>query len=661
METQPRSTSQFNWMQNCLMVFTALLPFVYLAKGVDPVLLPRQLILSVLLILFAGGFIFKLTKGLKIQSIIPILFVLLSIVYWVSTFQAINTVESCYIALKISVFVAFFFVMYIGIKEQFFTIQLISLGFAISGIITVGLAVRDMFFLQSQGINIFSDDNMYKVNATFGHKNLLSAFLFLCLPMLAIQLLFATKCIWKLLISIGLISMIVVIVLLQTRAVLVAGFICLCGALFLIFKTKIGSTTHRKIGIGLLLGLLVLSIAASYVYWEKLTHITRTESFIERKHVWENTWQMIAENPLTGVGAANWQIHFPKYGMQKFYDVNYTITEGLTNFQRPHNDFLWVWAETGSIGLLVYALLFILVSWFAYRLCIKEQDFKTQLLYGLILLQILGFVTISLFDFPLERIEHPVVIFSSIAYIAAVSPSKTLHVKIPKWSLLLLVLLGLYTVFICNKRWQSELVLRKMYKAHATGDWNKLISEGKKIQTAYFNMDYYSIPVSWYVGVGYFTQNKLPLAKHYFEEAYALHPYQVHVLNNYGACYEKEGNQIKAIELLEVAHQISPTFSDGIINLSGAYYNAGRYDDAFATITQFKYDEQNERFKVFVLAIVKKKIEQTILETSKGVFRTFLTQLLTDDKMILELYKQAQQKHMDVLSFFEQKAPLKNK
>jgi hypothetical protein len=170
METQPRSTSQFNWMQNCLMVFTALLPFVYLAKGVDPVLLPRQLILSVLLILFAGGFIFKLTKGLKIQSIIPILFVLLSIVYWVSTFQAINTVESCYIALKISVFVAFFFVMYIGIKEQFFTIQLISLGFAISGIITVGLAVRDMFFLQSQGINIFSDDNMYKVNATFDIK-----------------------------------------------------------------------------------------------------------------------------------------------------------------------------------------------------------------------------------------------------------------------------------------------------------------------------------------------------------------------------------------------------------------------------------------------------------------------------------------------------------
>ena len=656
METQSSSTSQFNWLQNCLLVFTAMLPFVYSAKGVDPVLLPRQLILSVLLILFAGGFIFKLTKALSIQSIIPILFVLLSIVYWVSTFQAINTVESYYIALKISLFVAYFFVIYIGIKEQFFTIQLISRGIAISGMFTVGLAIRDMVFLQSQGVNIFMDNNMYKVNATFGHKNLLSAFLFLCLPMLAMQLLFTTKRIWKLLISIGLITMIAVIVLLQTRAVLVAGFICLCCTLFLIFKTKIGSTTQRKIGTGLLLGFIVLSIAVAYVYREKLTHITRTESFIERKHVWENTWQMIAENPSMGVGAANWQIHFPKYGMQKFYDVNYTITEGLTNFQRPHNDFLWVWAETGSLGLLVYALLFILGCWFAYKLCIKEHDFKTQLLYGLILLQILGFVCISLVDFPLERIEHPVVIFSSIAYIAAVSPSKTLNVKTPKWSLLLLVLLGLYTVFICNKRWQSELLLRKMYKAHAVGDWNKLISEGKKIQTAYFNMDYYSIPVSWYIGVGYFMQNKLPMAKHYFEEAYGLHPYQVHVLNNYGACYEKEGNQIKAIELLETAHQISPTFSDGIINLSGAYYNAGRFDDAYATITQFKYDEQNERFKVFVLAIVKKKIESLIIQNPHTPFATFMRQLLSDDIALLYYIKEAQVQQLVLVDYLQKES-----
>jgi O-antigen ligase len=41
---------------------------------------------------------------------------------------------------------------------------------------------------------------------------------------------------------------------------------------------------------------------------------------------------MISEHPIAGVGAANWQIQMPKYGMQKFYEVNYTISEGLTNF-----------------------------------------------------------------------------------------------------------------------------------------------------------------------------------------------------------------------------------------------------------------------------------------------------------------------------------------
>lgn len=653
MEKQIRSTAPFNWMQNVFLVFVVLLPFVYSAKGVDPVLLPRQAVVSLLILFFTGYILVKLKSGIVIQSAVPLLFIVWAFAYWASTFQAINIIESKYIALKITVFTSFFLLVYIGFKEQFLTIELVSRGIAMSGVVGATMAIRDMVYLQNHGIAIFEGDNMYKVIGTFGHKNLLSSFLFLCLPMLGAQFVYSTKRVWKVLIGIATLLVLTVIVLLETRAVLLAIILCFGVAVLLLVQNRRLSEKQRKLGMLLVLGLFGLLLSAGYLYKEKLNYITRTESFIERKHVWENTWQMITENPVAGVGAANWQIHFPKYGMQKFYEVNYTITEGLTNFQRPHNDFLWVWAETGIVGFGAYILIFLLSCWGVYQLYRKEQDAKKQLVYGLVLIQLVGFIIVSLVDFPLERMEHPVLAFTSFAFVAAATRSSLIKIRLPKWSLVLLLVVAGYSLFIGNKRWQSELQLRKMYQSHASGNWAKLIVEAKKAQTPYLNMDYFSIPVCWYIGVGYFMQNNLPMAKQYFEEAYRLHPYQVHVLNNYGACYEKEGNHTKAIELLETANKISPSFSDGIINLSGAYFNAGRYNDAFNKITTIGYDDNNPRLKTFVLAIVKKKIEMILSEQPPVAHATFWRDLLSNDQAILSYFKEAREQHIVLMEYLQ--------
>jgi O-antigen ligase len=651
MEKKSSETSPFNWTQICFTAFMAVLPFVYSIKGVDPVLIPRQTFLSLLVLLFAGWFVWKLKSGMVIQSILPFLFVLLSLLYVGSTFQALNRIESYYIALKISVFVAYFLVVYVGIKEQFLNTKLVFRAIAISGIIATALAIRDMVLLQTNEVDIFKDQNMYRVNATFGHKNLLSAYLFICLPMIIMQALNQSKRVWKMLFSFCTIITFSVIIILQTRAVFLALLVCFMVAVVLIVKSKLLSATQRKIGIGLLLAFLFTAGAVGFLYRDKLTNITRTESFIERKHVWENTWEMIAEQPIVGVGAANWQIHFPKYGMRKFYEVNYTITEGLTNFQRPHNDFLWVWAETGTLGFVVYVLIFLLSCIYAYQFYNKEQTTKGQMVQALIMLQLLGFMVISLVDFPLERIEHPVVIFTSIAILAASTPSAKIRMVVPKWMLLLFVLPATYALFVCSKRWQSEQVLRKMYAAHTAKNWSKLIEYGNKAQTPYFNMDYFSIPLKWYVGVGYFMQGNLATAKQQFEEAYRLHPYQIHVLNNYGACYEKEGDHVQAIQYLEEACRISPTFSDGIINLSGAYFNAGRFEEAYATIVTIGYDENNPRLKTFALAIIRNKLERLSSQTPNKVYATFLTDLITNDKALIAHYKFAKENHLVFLDY----------
>jgi O-antigen ligase len=657
---QNQHSQTLNRQQITLLLFCTTMPFVYSAAGVDPSLIPRQIVTCLLVVGCSCWLFWQQRKEQFSVSLIPLVLGLLLAAYAVSYFRALNKVESFYIILKIGLFVSTAWLMHALAQKNILTMRFLSFIVSITGIITTVMVVTNMVLLQSKGVAIFDGENMYKVNATFGHKNLLSSFLFLCLPMYVIQYAATTKLSWKTVLVIFGILLIGVLLALQTRAVLLAMVVCAFAALMLLvfgFSKQL-TRWQKRLGIVTVLASLILTAVLMYGYRDKLNLLTRTESFKERKNLWDNTLQMIEGHPIAGVGAGNWQIYMPRYGMQKFYEVNYTISEGLTNFQRPHNDYLWVWAETGIFGLLCYAGVWLLALVFSYRLLTEEKLLSVKIGYAMLFLQVLGFMVISAVDFPLERIEHPVWMMMTLGLIAA--KKDTLHtwkgVKLRRWIWFLPFVLALVSLVVCTQRWKSELQLRKMYKAHATGNWKRLVAEGNRAQSAYFNMDYYSIPVQWYVGVGYFMQDNLVAAKKSFEEAYRLHPYQVHVLNNYGTCYEKEGNHTKAIELLEASHRLSPTFSDGIINLSGAYFNAGRYDEAFQTITQFRYDEQNERFKTFALAIIRVKLENIIAREKNTPFATYLRQIVSDDKAILNAYHESQLQEDTFLNWLEKQS-----
>jgi len=57
------------------------------------------------------------------------------------------------------------------------------------------------------------------------------------------------------------------------------------------------------------------------------------------------TIEMVKDNPVIGVGAGNWMINYPVY---------YAQYQGLEfkNWRRPHNDYIWILAEKGFLGLI---------------------------------------------------------------------------------------------------------------------------------------------------------------------------------------------------------------------------------------------------------------------------------------------------------------------
>lgn len=128
--------------------------------------------------------------------------------------------------------------------------------------------------------------------------------------------------------------------------------------------------------------------------------LTQTDSQAERLLMWEKTLSMIKENPVLGVGFQNWKYQIPKYSLEGLRSEKNEV-----NVQRPHNDFLWIAAESGIITLLFYLFL---MGYLIY-VGIKNKS--------ILVLVVFAFLIDSVFSFPKERIVHTLILATSIGII----------------------------------------------------------------------------------------------------------------------------------------------------------------------------------------------------------------------------------------------------
>ncbi|WP_375559311.1 O-antigen ligase family protein [Bernardetia sp. OM2101] len=128
--------------------------------------------------------------------------------------------------------------------------------------------------------------------------------------------------------------------------------------------------------------------------------LTQTDSQAERLLMWEKTLSMIKENPILGVGFQNWKYQIPKYSLEGLRSEKNEV-----NAQRPHNDYLWIAAESGLLTLLLYLFL---MGYLIY-IGIKHKS--------ILVLVVFAFLIDSVFSFPKERIVHTLILATSIGII----------------------------------------------------------------------------------------------------------------------------------------------------------------------------------------------------------------------------------------------------
>jgi O-antigen ligase/Tfp pilus assembly protein PilF len=595
-------------VKKLLQIFIAIIPLIVSFSTSDPTLAIRFLALSC--VVSGVLFYYLLTNKSIYKEVVThpamLAFGVVVIAYIFSAFYNGFGSESIYIILKL--FLSYVFVI---IVIQF----VIQEGYKslLNSFIFFSLFLSAIYFYQiiTNYSDIMSIKSEWKRNhkfdaiaATMGHKNLLSSIQFLMLPIL-IYILTIGKRVLKILSGLAILLILITIFQTQTRAVLFAVII-FSVSLFLLNKTNL----HKKHFIGLLVG-AVLLLGTGYAimkytnrYDAFIREINKTLDFTSsaRYKLYNSSFQLIADHPILGVGPGNWKVEVWQYGL-------YFESWGNSFAQRPHNDFLWVFAEGGIFAGLSYILIFLILLRDSYYLH-KNRTEEDGIFYSLLFSCFLGFGFISFVDFPLERFSHNIIFFTLASFVIA-GKIKATKTKISNGFKFLLIALSCFCIYVSSIRYQGEIHAANAIHYKSKGNWNYVIKAiDKAYNPFYYEMENTSTPLLWYRGVAYFNQQKYDLALKDFKDAYKVNPFHVHVLNNLATSYQMRGDSEKAKKYYRDVFKVSPTFKETRINLAAILYNEKKYVEALDVILQSKVDsywkrkKNNDNYDLYLKTIV---------------------------------------------------------
>jgi len=631
------------------LLFIPALPLIYSNQLVDPVLIPRQFALTVFVALISGAILLQLySKKLNpdfgfLRSPLPIAMGLFLITTAVSLAQANVVSEGLYTLSKSLIAVLFFITTtYLLIQQKITVNQLVK---SIFFCILITILIGSYQFIASNGNGIV-------VKSTMANKNLLSSLLFLSLPFVCMATFFSKT--WKIGASLLMVLILLLLWVVQTKAALLASaafFGILLISRFVIYRKVGRNKRFSKLIVLIAVSLTLIATVFTFQNKQVFRHLFNTKTLHTRIALWENSGKIIEDHFFLGVGAGNWKIHFPKHGLDSF---NEQVQNGITNYQRPHNDFLWVLTEQGLLGFVTFLSLFILVVYYLVRAIRHTSNWNDKFTSIALFAGVIGYTLISFVDYPLERIEHQVflyVIFSiaTAQFYQNFQANKTTS-KVALFNPILLLGVGSIVVFsfvVCTHRYSGEYHSSKLYAAQQKGNFSKMVKLADAATNSFYVIDPMSIPIQWYKGVALFSLNDTQNAKAAFEEARNLTPHNFHVLNNLASCYESLGAHSEAEKTYLMALSISPQFEESLLNLSAVYFNSGQHEKAFKTIDQCNINSTDSKYTTFLPPILGAKIDLIVAGITDTKLATRITNLKETENRLLQLYFDAKKANLD--------------
>ena len=305
-----------------------------------------------------------------------------------------------------------------------------------------------------------------------------------------------------------------------------------------------------------------------------------------RTMIWRVTARMIADHPLAGVGAGNFTVRLHEY--YGGADLDFTNLSS-DNWVEPHNDFLWVAAEKGLPGLIAFVAMFIAAAWSLRRALRAATAPADAWLAVATLATLAGYVVLSCFDFPLDRVSHQVVLALHLAVATvlghAARPHPARRVRLPAWLVLPPVLaflaLGISYASAAIRQERDVIAARRGAR---DGDWEGMLAAARRATTPWKTLDPLATPVAYLQGKAELQLGRLPEAIASLERAWEANPNRFYVLNDLGIAYAAADRFDDAIACFTIAANRYPDRLEPRQNLANCFIDTGRFVEAVAVL-----------------------------------------------------------------------------
>ncbi|MFM7136338.1 MAG: O-antigen ligase family protein [Planctomycetota bacterium] len=319
-------------------------------------------------------------------------------------------------------------------------------------------------------------------------------------------------------------------------------------------------------------------------------HQAGTPSDGGRTMVWGIAAEMIAEHPITGVGAGNFTLRMHDYfGSDRLGETLDFTNLSSDNWLQPHNDFLWVFAEKGLPGIVSFGAVFILAWLAVQRVLAGSPPTSDARLAVASLTALVAHLVFSAFDFPLDRVSHQLMVAVHLAVLVllkrAAEPSPGEPVRLPGWLVLPPVVAA--TALGCVYAWSAltqEHAVLDTRRAQQAGDWEAMREAARRATTPWKTLDYLAVPVAFLEGEAERNLGNLEAATACFERAIAANPSRLYTLQNLGAAYAQGGRLDDAVDVFAIAADRYPARLELRHNLALTLVNAERFPEAIAVI-----------------------------------------------------------------------------
>lgn len=370
-------------------------------------------------------------------------------------------------------------------------------------------------------------------------------------------------------------AVLVALVALRTRSIWIGL------SLWVVFATVRSIRQWKPLATGIALAVLVLAgVLARPKSREALLDPTNLRI---REVFWSHSLSMLEANPVTGVGAGQWRIHFPGYGLR---GMNPSVAEGVTAEVRPHNDALWLGAEHGWPGIALWASLWIGLAVVWWRL--RSED-GADLVAGIAVIVF----TYSLFEFPLERaaVWIPFILGAGMlrpSQLASSAPA--FNRRVPVLAIGILTACYGFTAFqgTSSERDQEELLA-----LNAQQNATKLLPAAREALDSWTELDRFGNPAPYFAGMsamfleaqrGPLTASSFSEAEAYFHQSLTLHPHHVVTWYQLANMYRYRGDAAKAEVTYRELLKRSPRHPGGQMHLAHSLLAQNRPEEAASVL-----------------------------------------------------------------------------